>query len=158
MESVQTPANINKLTNLQYWFMEYKKDHMTEGNIKTHYVGVPFVTFSLIGLLNELTFKLANTPLSASMILVAIGMLWYLLLDFKLAALIALPMFALYFGSLLVSFEAHIALHIIGWVFQLLGHYKYEGRSPAFFKSLPQLLIGPIFIFAKTINYNWNKK
>lgn len=158
MDTVQAPANINKLTNLQYWFMEYKKDHMTEGNIKTHYIGVPVVTLSLIGLLNEVTFKLAGTPLSASMILVAIGMLWYLLLDFKLASLIALPMFALYFGSLLISFKAHIALHIVGWVFQLLGHYKYEGRSPAFFKSLPQLLIGPIFIFAKTINYNWNKK
>ena len=158
MESIQNVNEVNKFTNLQYWFMEYTKDHMTIGNVRTHYIGVPVVTFSLLGMLNPLTFTMMNTTISASMILLAIGMLWYLVLYYKLAALIALPMFALYFGALLLPLKWHVGLHLIGWFFQLLGHYKYEGRSPAFFKSLPQLLIGPIFIFAKTINYQWNKK
>lgn len=158
MSTTASTENVNKLTDLQYWFMEYKKDHMTEGNIKTHYIGVPGVLISLLGILNELSFTVMNTTITVSMILFAIGMMWYLILDKKLALLVALPMLGVLYASTLISLKWHLIIHAISWFFQLLGHYKYEGRSPAFLKSLPQLLIGPIFIFAKTINYDWNKR
>lgn len=158
MSTTAKTENVNKLTNLQYWFMQYKKDHMTEGNIKTHYIGVPGVTISLLGFLNELSFSAGATTITASMILFAFAMLWYVILDKKLAAIVLLPMLGIYYASTLISLKWHVGIHLVSWFFQLLGHYKYEGRSPAFFKSLPQLLIGPIFIFAKAINYEWNKR
>ncbi len=151
-------ATINKANNLKYWFREYLKDHSTQGNIRTHYFGVPVVTLSLIGLLdNWISLTIANNTIGAGLILVVLSLVWYLVLDKKLAFLIAPVLLALYYLSTLISYQAHIALQVIGWVFQLLGHYKYEGKSPAFFKSLPQLLIGPLFIYAKAIKYDWKK-
>lgn len=150
---------VNKLTDLQYWFMAYKADHMTEGNIKTHYFGVPTVTVSLLGLLDYwIQIPMAGAALGGGALLLAIAYCWFLLLDKKLALLILPALAVVYYTATLMSLKALVATQIIGWIFQLLGHYKYEGRSPAFFKSLPQLLIGPFFIFAKAINYDWNKR
>jgi uncharacterized membrane protein YGL010W len=38
-----------------------------------------------------------------------------------------------------------LALGTVGWGLQLLGH-AIEGNSPAFFKDLRQLLVGPLFV------------
>jgi uncharacterized membrane protein YGL010W len=157
-EHMETTTKINKFTNLQYWFKEYQKDHTTQGNIRTHYIGVPAVTLSLLGLLNPISFNIGTSSVTATMILLLVAMLWYVILDVKLAALIAIPMATLYYMASLISFEIHVVIHIISWALQLIGHYKYEGKSPSFFKSLPQLLIGPIFIYCKAIDYNWRKK
>lgn len=151
-------ATVNKFNNVQYWFREYLKDHATAGCVKTHYIGVPTVTISLLGMLDHwINIPYANAAIGGGLILLVLSFLWYVVLDKKLALLIAPALVATYYLSTLISFEAHIGLHIFGWVFQLVGHYKYEGRSPAFFKSLPQLLIGPFFIFAKAIKYDWKK-
>jgi uncharacterized membrane protein YGL010W len=148
--------SVNK-NSVKYWFTAYLKDHSTLGNIRTHYIGVPAVTLSLVGLLNEISFNIGTLPMSIGLMLIIFSMVWYFILDFKLASLILFPIALTYYAATLISFKAHIAIQVLAWVLQLLGHYKYEGKSPAFFKSLPQLLIGPLFIFAKSINYNWRK-
>ena len=56
------------------------------------------------------------------------------------AKLAALP-FGLWLGSA-------IALFVVGWVLQFIGHY-YEGKKPAFVDDLTGLLIGPLFIMAE---------
>lgn len=144
----------NKLTNLKYWFREYTKDHTTQGNIRTHYVGIPTVTISLLGLLDHwISAPLAGGIIGGGAFLLVIAVAWYFILDKKLATLILPALIAIYALSTIISFEGHIVLQVIGWFFQLLGHYKFEGRSPSFFKSLPQMLIGPLFIYAKVIKY-----
>lgn len=152
-----TENKVNKLTDVKYWFREYAKDHATQGNIRTHYIGIPTVTISLLGILDYLiSIPTASGVIGGGLILLAFAVVWFFLLDKKLAAL-SLPVFILvYAASTQMSLTVHIILQAIGWFFQLLGHYKYEGRSPAFFKSLPQLLIGPFFIFAKAIKYKWH--
>ena len=42
-----------------------------------------------------------------------------------------------------------LALFVVGWIFQFVGHYVYEKRSPAFFRNLAHLLVGPLWILAK---------
>jgi uncharacterized membrane protein YGL010W len=42
-----------------------------------------------------------------------------------------------------------IGLFVVGWVFQFIGHYVYEKKSPAFYKNLAHLLVGPLWILAK---------
>lgn len=152
-----TSQKVNKFTSLKYWFREYAKDHATEGNIKTHYIGIPAVTISLLGILDYLiSIPTPSGALGGGLLLLSFAVVWFFILDKKLAAL-SLPVFiATYALSTQLNLTVHIVLQVIGWVFQLLGHYKYEGRSPAFFKSLPQLLIGPFFIFAKVIRYKWH--
>ena len=43
---------------------------------------------------------------------------------------------------------AGIALFVVGWILQFIGHY-YEQRKPAFVDDLVGLLIGPLFLVAE---------
>ena len=42
-------------------------------------------------------------------------------------------------------------LFVVGWVFQLAGHFIFEGRKPAFIDDLSHTLIGPMFVVAKLL-------
>ncbi|PYQ19595.1 MAG: hypothetical protein DMF81_21345, partial [Acidobacteria bacterium] len=44
-----------------------------------------------------------------------------------------------------------LVLFVLGWVLQFVGHYVYEKRSPAFFRNLAHLLVGPLWIVAKAV-------
>jgi hypothetical protein len=46
-----------------------------------------------------------------------------------------------------------IFLQVVGWAFQLFGHYVYEKKSPAFLTTLSHLFVGPMWIFARWIGY-----
>ena len=43
-----------------------------------------------------------------------------------------------------------IALFIIGWIFQFIGHY-FEGKKPAFVDDIMGLAIGPLFVVTEII-------
>ena len=42
-----------------------------------------------------------------------------------------------------------LGLFVGAWVLQFIGHYVYEHRSPAFFRNLTHLLVGPLWVLAK---------
>jgi uncharacterized membrane protein YGL010W len=44
-----------------------------------------------------------------------------------------------------------IGLFVLGWVFQFVGHYVYEKKSPAFARNLVHLLVGPLWIAARAV-------
>ena len=39
-----------------------------------------------------------------------------------------------------------LALFVIGWIFQFVGHLGYEKKSPAFLKNAGHLLVGPLWV------------
>ena len=43
-----------------------------------------------------------------------------------------------------------VAVFVVGWVFQFVGH-AWEGRKPAFFDDLRGLLVGPLFVLAEAL-------
>jgi uncharacterized membrane protein YGL010W len=78
---------------------------------------------------------------------VAAGSLYYLSLDVPLglattAALVALDLAA----RSVPRWSWGAAAFAVGWVFQAIGHAAYEKKSPAFFRSLVHLLVGPAFL------------
>lgn len=66
---------------------------------------------------------------------------------------LALGMAAAVFGmaALAPSLNAWIvfASFVVGWIFQLVGHSRYEGKSPAFMRNLIHLLVGPMWVLSK---------
>ena len=75
----------------------------------------------------------------------------------RLCHTIGIPMIAL---SILVLVAALVVpslwkvaagLFVVGWIFQFAGHYVYEKRSPAFYRNLAHLLVGPLWILAKAL-------
>jgi len=130
---------------LETWFREYEADHTDAKTKLTHMVGIPMIVLALMALLRRLALGPTNFGLLA---LVAIVVFFYKH-DRKLAWTFGAALFAFYVVSFLVSTKLAWFLFIVGWGLQFLGHYKYEKRSPAFFKNLLHVLIGPAWIVAR---------
>jgi uncharacterized membrane protein YGL010W len=142
----------------------YKSVHLNRKNIRTHFVGVPMIIWSIALLLASFSFEIESAYISqyfgvesvsftlAGILSVGV-LIYYLILSFPLGVLA----FVL-FGPLMwnvhhvVNMEYHIiiaaSVFIIGWVIQFIGHH-YEKAKPAFMDDINQLLIGPLFVIAE---------
>ena len=50
--------------------------------------------------------------------------------------------------STMVWLSSGLAMFVIGWVIQFVGHH-YEGRKPAFVDDVSGLIVGPLFVVAE---------
>lgn len=145
-----------KLTS---YFNDYHEYHRTAGNQFCHYIGVPTIVFSLLGMLSMVTFgndemkaMLIRPDLGMALLLFGVG--FYLYIDWKIALPFTLALFGMYFlGRAVSSFWTLLAIQAGGWVVQYIGHLHYEKKSPAFYKNLTHLFIGPIWVFSKAVGY-----
>ena len=135
---------------LRAHFSDYAAFHGTPGNRACHYIGIPLIVVSLYALLSAVPlFALGSYTVTLAEVLLAGATLYYLRLDPVLAALmLAASVLLLYVGRRMPLGLA-IALFVVGWIFQFVGHYVYEKRSPAFYRNLAHLLVGPLWILAK---------
>ena len=139
------------------WLDEYGTSHRNPVNKTLHWICIPPIVLSVMGLLRSLPVPGAFTALSPWLdwaTLVALGAVaYYLLLSPPLAlgaavvfaALLALtrPLAALPWPL----WQTSIAIFVLGWIGQFIGH-AVEGRRPSFFKDLQFLLIGPLWLLA----------
>ena len=144
-------------TALLIHFKDYEQYHQTKGNKMTHLLGVPLVLFSLVGLLSKVVLW-APSPESLfrvdlGILLFILGSIYALRLDFKLGIPYALYAYLNYILARHLGLGLLVALQVIAWILQLYGHKVYEKKNPAFFTSLEQLLVGPMWIFAWVIGY-----
>lgn len=125
---------------INQWFDEYGESHVDPVNKMLHWICVPLITFSVLGVL------WAIHPV-VSMLAVALALAFYLTLSWR----IALTMLVLSLVMLLVlSLMTHVlvpslAIFVVAWIGQFIGHH-IEGRKPSFFKDVQFLLIGPIWL------------
>ena len=63
----------------------------------------------------------------------------------KLCHTIGIPMIVISLPLFFFSWRWALALFIIGWILQFVGH-AIEGNQPAFFKNPVYLLIGPLWL------------
>jgi uncharacterized membrane protein YGL010W len=142
---------------LLIYFKDYEQYHQTKGNKLTHFIGIPFVLFSLLGLLAHVVLW---APSPDSLFRIDLGVLLFLgaaifclRVDFKVAIPFLLYTFFNYLIARHLGFAPLIVLQVIGWVAQLYGHAAYEKKSPAFFTSMEHLFVGPMWIFSWIIGY-----
>lgn len=121
---------------------QYSESHLNPTNELIHFVCVPLIVFSLLGLIWAIHPLLALAGVVASLIYYfklsrnfALGML--LMAAVMLAVLSALPRPAVLPLSILIF--------VLAWIGQFIGH-KIEGKKPSFFDDLRFLLIGPLFV------------
>ncbi|MFS8085500.1 MAG: DUF962 domain-containing protein [Acidobacteriota bacterium] len=60
----------------------------------------------------------------------------------KLCHTIGIPMIVVSLPLFFLSWRWALALFIVGWILQLIGH-AIEGNQPAFFRNPIYLLVGP---------------
>lgn len=134
---------------LKAHFSDYAAFHGTPGNRACHYVGIPLIVLSLFALLSAVPLlSLGGYTITLAEVLLA-ATAYYLTLDPVLAVL----MLAISAASIAVGRRIPVAwavaLFVVGWIFQFVGHYVYEKRAPAFYRNLAHLLVGPLWILAK---------
>ena len=143
------------------WFSEYAESHQNETNQKIHYICVPAIFFSIVGMLMTIPSNIItnltgiHNPVFGNWaaIILAILMLFYIKLSFKTFLLMAVFSVLSLYGNSYLSTVApllltSIALFVVAWIGQFYGH-KVEGKKPSFFKDLQFLLIGPAWVFEK---------
>ena len=145
----------------QEYFDEYALSHQNKTNQLIHYICVPLIFLSVIGLLMSIpagfledTFKLYN-PLVENWafvtgILIGIFYLrlgfWYLV---KMMLVIMVSIILNYWlGNTMNLLIASIVIFVLAWIGQFYGH-KVEGAKPSFLKDLEFLLIGPLWVIEK---------
>ncbi|GAC1451564.1 MAG: DUF962 domain-containing protein [Steroidobacteraceae bacterium] len=136
---------------------EYGASHQNPANKRLHWICVPPIVLSVLGLLWSIPVPAALAAVSpwlnwATLGAVA-GLGYYLLLSPPLAAG-ALISFVVLLG---VTHElarlpwplwlTSMVIFVIAWVGQFIGH-AIEGQRPSFFKDLQFLLIGPLWLLA----------
>ncbi|MDN5512819.1 DUF962 domain-containing protein [Acinetobacter sp.] len=119
------------------WLDEYSESHQNKTNKAIHWVCVPTILFSIIGILAHFSALLTA-------LLLILTLLFYVRLDLVLAVamatLIAVMVWLIFILPVGTGF--YIALFILAWIGQFYGH-KVEEKKPSFFKDLQFLLIGP---------------
>ena len=133
----------------------YAAYHQDARNKATHFVGVPLIAFSLMIPLGWLRADLGGYPLSAALVVTAVLLVYYLVLDIPLGLAMSIVFALMLWGaeplsqaSLGTSAAWFLVLFVGGWALQLWGHV-YEGRKPALVDNLFQVFVAPIFLAAE---------
>jgi uncharacterized membrane protein YGL010W len=135
---------------LRAYFADYATFHGTPGNKACHYVAVPVIVLTVIALLAQVEIAtVSGVTVTLAEVAILLVTAYYLTLDPPLAV-IMLAAFALcaWAGRFMPPMVS-LGLFVAAWVLQFIGHYVYEHRSPAFFRNLTHLLVGPLWVVAK---------
>jgi uncharacterized membrane protein YGL010W len=128
-------------------FADYASYHQTAGNKLFHRLGIPMIMFSLIGMLTLVPLFTAGTVrFDAAMLLIAAATAYYFVVEWRLAIAMFIVSVVFYFVSAWLGLWINLALFILGWIFQFIGHKVYEHKNPAFFRNFVHLLVGPLWI------------
>lgn len=147
------------MKSVHQWLDEYGESHQNPINKAIHWVCVPLIMFTALGILWAIPSGILNAlvpsgwePWANWAVLVALLTgLFYLRLSIAMfvgMVVIAVPMLALCYwieraGLPLVWIS--IAVFILAWIGQFVGH-GIEGKKPSLFEDLQFLLIGPAWL------------
>lgn len=126
---------------------EYSSFHRTVGNEVCHFVGIPLIIAgagTLFGALSLAAIGSARLTLTEPVLLLIAA--FYLIEARALGLITALIMVALAELGRALPFAVGLALFLVGWAVQFIGHARFEHRSPAFLGNLVHLLVGPAWL------------
>lgn len=134
------------------WLDEYSLSHLNPLNKTLHWICIPPIVLSLLGLLRAV--PAGNDALNAASVGALLALAYYLALSWRLALGAAGVLALLYW---IADFSFHqlgrlhlptmVAVFVLAWIGQFVGH-QVEGAKPSFFKDLQFLLIGPLWLLA----------
>lgn len=126
--------------SLERWLSEYAVSHQNVVNKKIHWLCVPTIFVSILGMGMSLSVWF-------TLVLSALVLLFYMQLSTPL--FMAMGMFILICLSVMAllpwGFKIWAAIFVVAWIGQFVGH-KIEGKKPSFFEDLQFLLIGPAWV------------
>ena len=141
-----------RIKSIDQWFTEYGESHRNATNKAIHWICVPLITYTLLGLLWALS------PY-ALLVFSIVALVFYLTLSMVMSLVMLLAVILMAWSFTLFSPEALViscvVIFVLAWIGQFIGH-KIEGRKPSFFKDIQFLLVGPIWLLGFLFKrYGW---
>jgi uncharacterized membrane protein YGL010W len=135
---------------LRAHFADYAAFHGTPGNKACHYVAVPLIVLTVFALLARVPLgTVGGLTVTLAEVLIVLATAYYLTLDRVLALMMLAASILCAWAGRAIPPGIALGVFLAAWVLQFIGHYVYEHRSPAFFRNLAHLLVGPLWVLAK---------
>lgn len=140
-------------------FAEYAESHRNETNKTIHWICVPLIFFSILGLVSlipapHFCAQYFGCMSIVSLIAVVLVAIYYFRLSWRIGLIMVFVMFLLehFVYAINIHFEEirhwiYILIFVLAWLGQFYGH-KIEGKKPSFLKDLQFLLVGPIWLLS----------
>jgi uncharacterized membrane protein YGL010W len=150
MNSLPPEENTRRIDQL---LAHYGECHQHPVNERIHFVAIPLIMLTLIGLMFEIHPAVAYVFLTASMF-------YYLRLSLVFSMVMAV--WTLIMLVLVNAMGEHrlvicVLVFMGAWVLQFIGH-KLEGKKPSFFEDVQYLWVGPLFVLRPLLlrfNLTW---
>ncbi len=134
---------------------QYGESHKNGTNKLIHWICVPAIFFSIVGLVSIIPFPweiniYEGINISWALFALILVLLYYVSLSIPLS----LGMLLFSIGCLFLcsqineskySLWIYIGVFAVSWVFQFIGH-NIEGKKPSFLQDIQFLLIGPAWL------------
>ena len=144
------------MPTIQQWLSEYGDSHQNSTNKTIHWICVPAIFFSIVGLLYgiKLPLFIDGHHVNVAMIILALVIIYYFLLSktlwigmflFGALCLFICHLIEVKFFMPLWAFS--LLVFAMAWIGQFYGH-KVEGKKPSFLKDIQFLMIGPAWLMS----------
>lgn len=143
----------------QQWFDEYGESHQNPTNELIHWICVPSIFFSIIGMLASIPTGLQiggefAPYFNVGTLVIVLGMIFYITISPRIAiGMFFLSVLVLWGNVELLDLNFmplwlfSLIVFVVAWIGQFIGHY-IEGAKPSFFKDLQFLLVGPAWLMS----------
>ena len=144
------------MKTIQQWLAEYGESHKNETNKTIHWICVPSIFFSLVGMLYsiKLPFFISSIQLNIALIVMAFAIAYYASLSKTIwIGMLLFCGFCLWICYIIESSGIMplwlfcVIIFVLAWIGQFYGH-KVEGKKPSFLKDLQFLMIGPAWLMS----------
>jgi len=139
-----TSSDASSMRRVDQLLAHYGESHRHPKNEVIHFIAIPLIMLSLVGMMFALHPYVAYVFIAASMV-------YYLRLSlpFLLTMVLwSLLSIALVFAMGPRVLELSVAIFVGAWILQFIGH-KLEGKKPSFFEDIQYLWVGPLFVLSK---------
>ena len=140
---------INSLLN------QYGESHKNSTNKLIHWICVPAIFFSIVGLVSIVPFPWEigiydGINLNWALVALILVLLYYVSLSIPLSiGMLLFSISCLLLCSKINDFDyalwTYVGIFVISWIFQFIGH-NIEGKKPSFLQDIQFLLIGPAWL------------
>lgn len=156
-----TSVPVESKRPIDVYFDQYTENHKNPTNKLIHWICVPLILFSIVGLAWAIPFPFIkllgkyNGYFNWASFLIAFLIYYYLKLSPVLSYLMIFVLFGLSFGVIQLEqlqkaggpalWLVSLVIFVVAWAGQFIGH-KIEGKRPSFLDDLKFLLIGPAWL------------
>lgn len=142
--STATNAAFDSPRKVDRLLAHYAVSHQNPRNEAIHFVAIPLIMVSLVGLLYAVHPWVAYGFVAVSLVYYARLSLIFLLAMAVLSAIALVLVRTMGSHVLPVS----VAIFVAAWIAQFVGH-RIEGRKPSFLEDLQYLWVGPLFVLSR---------